>query len=69
MLSVGRRLGAAVDSRPTISSQRRCALRSVSLVGTLVAEAVVFTRSALVQTKPARRRALAIIGGAACRGR
>jgi len=69
MLNVGLRLGTAVVSRPTISSQRRCALSSASIVGIVLVGADLLKRSALVRAKPARRRARVIIGGAACRGR
>jgi hypothetical protein len=68
-LRVGLRLGMAVVSRLTISSQRTCALRSASIVGTASLGADLLTRSALVRAKPARRSTRVIIGGAACRGR
>jgi hypothetical protein len=59
-------LGTAVVSRLTISSQRTCALRSASIVGTAFFDTDL---SALVKAKPARRRTRVIMGGAACRGR
>jgi|HubBroStandDraft_6_1064221.scaffolds.fasta_scaffold373526_2 hypothetical protein len=68
MLSIGLRLGTSAVSRLTISSHRRCALRSVSLAGMLVPY-VGAARSALVRAHPTRRRARIIMGGAACRGR
>ena len=68
MLSIGLRLATSAVSRLTISSHRRCALRSVSLAGMLVPY-VGAARSALVRAHPTRRRARIIMGGAACRGR
>jgi hypothetical protein len=69
MLSRGLRLGMAAVSLLTISSQRTCALRSVSLAGMPRTGVGTFTRSALVRSSPARRRTRVIMGGAACRGR
>jgi hypothetical protein len=66
---VGLRLETAAVSRLTISSQRTCALRSASIVGTVLLGARRSAWLALVKAKPARRSTRVIIGGAACRGR